>query len=119
MTTNAHSAALGIDQLDVLLFTASNCRVWAIDRSSGATVWDIQLPTKWFSAGSGFTNVCLDGRELYASTYGTIYRLDPITGEIIWATKLKRAMSAMAFATKPQRDNVFARYEQHQSDRSG
>ncbi len=52
--------------------------VIAIDRRSGETQWETPLK------GSGFTNVSLDGEQLFAATKGELWCLDPNSGAILW-----------------------------------
>ena len=57
--------------------------VIALDSSSGAQIWATSL------VGSEFVNVVLDGDNLYATTHGEIFCLDPIDGKNRWHNKLK------------------------------
>src|SRR5438105_1067799 len=52
--------------------------VVALDRASGAIVW--QTPLK----RCGFVNVVLDGGLLFAATRGEVFCLDPTNGCVRW-----------------------------------
>jgi outer membrane protein assembly factor BamB len=56
--------------------------VVALDAGTGQQVWATHLK------GSDFVNVVLDGDNLYATTYGEIFCLDPRTGAVRWHNKL-------------------------------
>jgi outer membrane protein assembly factor BamB len=64
------------------LFIGIKGTVLAIDRATGAKVWESPLK------GGDFVNVVLDGGQLYAATRGELYCLDPDTGEIRWRNEL-------------------------------
>ncbi|HUB81175.1 MAG TPA: PQQ-binding-like beta-propeller repeat protein [Bryobacteraceae bacterium] len=64
------------------LFIGIKGTVLAIDRATGAMVWERKL-------GGDFINVVLDGDELYAAAEGELSRLDPATGEVVWNNGLK------------------------------
>jgi outer membrane protein assembly factor BamB len=57
--------------------------VIALDRSTGKAVWRSDLKS------SDFTNVVLQDGDLYATTKGEFFCLDPATGEIRWQNRLK------------------------------
>ncbi len=57
--------------------------VMAVDSSTGQQVWLTQLK------GTEFVNVVLDGDNLYATTRGEIFCLDPQGGGIRWHNPLR------------------------------
>ena len=57
--------------------------VVAIDSSTGQTIWSTSLK------GAEFVNVVLDGNNLFATTRGEIFCLDPQGGGIRWHNPLK------------------------------
>jgi outer membrane protein assembly factor BamB len=57
--------------------------VIALDASSGNQIWTSSL------IGSDFVNVVLDGDNLYATTQGEIFCLNPVDGQGRWSNKLK------------------------------
>jgi len=65
-----------------LLFLGIKGTALAVDRATGQEVWRTTLK------GSEYVNVVLDGGELYASSRGEIYRLDPSSGAILWRNEL-------------------------------
>jgi outer membrane protein assembly factor BamB len=65
------------------LFIGIKGTVLAIDRATGAKIWESSL------AGGDFVNVVLDDGQLFAATKGQLYCLDPATGRIRWNNELK------------------------------
>jgi len=57
--------------------------VVAVDSATGQQVWATSLK------GSEFVNVVLDGKNLFATTRGEIFCLDPQGGGIRWHNPLK------------------------------
>ena len=57
--------------------------VVAIDSATGQAVWSTELK------GAEFVNVILDGNNLFATTRGEIFCLDPNGGGIRWHNPLK------------------------------
>jgi len=57
--------------------------VVAIDSATGQSIWSTSLK------GSEFANVVLDGNNLFATTRGEIFCLDPQGGGIRWHNPLK------------------------------
>src|ERR1044072_3733483 len=55
----------------------------AIDSATGQSFWSASLK------GAEFVNVVLDGNNLFATTRGEIYCLDPHGGGIRWHNPLK------------------------------
>jgi hypothetical protein len=66
-----------------LLFVGIKGSVVALDRASGIQLWATRLK------GSDFVNVILENEALLASCYGEIFRLDPLTGRVLWRNPLK------------------------------
>jgi outer membrane protein assembly factor BamB len=57
--------------------------VVAVNSANGQQLWSTSLK------GGEFVNVVLDGYNLYATTRGEIFCLDPTTGIIRWHNPLK------------------------------
>ncbi|HWD94194.1 MAG TPA: PQQ-binding-like beta-propeller repeat protein [Verrucomicrobiae bacterium] len=57
--------------------------VMAINPATGQSVWETALK------GAEFVNVILDGENLFATTRGEIFCLDPLGGGIRWHNPLK------------------------------
>lgn len=55
----------------------------ALDATTGRIIWETHLE------GSSFTHLVLDGKDLYATTQGEVFCLDPLTGEPRWHNPLK------------------------------
>lgn len=70
----------------------------ALDRATGAEVWRTKLK-------GDFVNVVLDQGELYATTQGEVFRLDPASGQVVWNNTLKGlglGLVTVATAASPQ-----------------
>jgi len=94
-----------------IIYLGVNGSVVAVDSSTGQIIWSTTLK------GSEFVNVVLDGDNLFATTRGEIFCLDPQGGGIRWHNKLKGyglglitiagegiPQNAMAGAEKRRRD---------------
>jgi len=57
--------------------------VVAIDSATGQSIWSTSLK------GAEFVNVVLDGNNLFATTRGEIFCLDPQGGGVRWHNPLK------------------------------
>ena len=69
--------------LNDLVFTGLNSRVAALNRNTGALVW------QW-AAGSGatYTSLLLDGDRLIVSVQGYMFALDAASGRQLWANEM-------------------------------
>jgi outer membrane protein assembly factor BamB len=54
----------------------------AIDRDTGQTLWRTELK------GSDFVSLTVQGGDLFAASRGRVYRLDPLSGDILWCNEL-------------------------------
>ena len=75
--------AAASDRTPRLVYLGVKGSVVALDADSGRQLWATHLK------GSSFVHVVLDGDNLYATTYGEIFCLDPRTGEGRWHNPLK------------------------------
>jgi glucose dehydrogenase len=66
-----------------LLYIGVYNSVLAIDTRDGSEVWRAKL------GGMSFVNVHWDGEDLFATTKGELFRLDPKSGAVVWHNKLK------------------------------
>ena len=66
-----------------LLFVGIKGSVVALNRTSGEQVWATHLK------GSDFVNLVVQNETVFASCYGEIFRLDPLTGTGLWHNPLK------------------------------
>ena len=69
--------------IDQLVFVGFHSRVVALDRDTGALVWQWKSPK-----GSGYTTVFVDGDRVIVSVMGYTYCLVPSTGEQLWFNEL-------------------------------
>ena len=70
-------------RIDSIIHVGIKGTVIALDRATGAIVW--QTPLK----GGDFVNVVLDGDDLFATTKGEVFCLEPTDGRIRWQNPLK------------------------------
>ena len=70
--------------VDQLIFVGFNSKVVALNRDTGALVWQWKSPK-----GSGYVSLLLDGDRLIVSVIGYTYCLDPANGNQIWFNELK------------------------------
>ena len=69
--------------LNDLVFTGFNKRVAALNRNTGAIVWQWSAPS-----GSTYTSLLLDGDRLIVSVHGYMYALDAASGQQLWANEM-------------------------------
>ena len=65
-----------------VIFIGIKGAVAALDRTTGEAVWMTELK------GSDFVNLVIDDDQLYATTKGEIFCLDPLTGALRWHNRL-------------------------------
>ena len=66
-----------------LVFVGIKHSVVALDDATGVEVW-----RAWLHGGD-FVTVLWDGQALFAANHGEVYRLDPLTGDVMWHNELK------------------------------
>jgi outer membrane protein assembly factor BamB len=79
-----------------LVFVGIKGSVVALNRATGEQVWATRLK------GYDFVNVVLDGEDLFATTAGEIFCLDPLARDALWHNPLKgfgTGLATMATAT--------------------
>ena len=82
-----------------LTFVGIRGLVLAMDKNSGARVWETKL-TGGFSGGS-FVTLLVDDDKVFAGTQGEIFCLDAATGQIIWHDGLRGyGLGLMSIATQ-------------------
>ena len=64
------------------VFVGIKGTVLALDRASGATLW--QLPLK----SSMFVTLAIEGDLLLAATRGEVWCIDPMSGRVLWHNPL-------------------------------
>ena len=82
---NEYSQNKTVLTIQDLTYVGFNSRVLAMDRETGAIVWDWKSP----KGTSSFVAVLLDGDRLIVSVHGYMYCLDPIDGRQLWDNPLK------------------------------
>jgi outer membrane protein assembly factor BamB len=71
-----------------LVLVASNYQVIALHKADGEQVWATALVTGFFNVGERFVSVALDETGVYAHTKNEMFRLDLLTGKVLWQKKL-------------------------------
>jgi len=66
-----------------LLFVGIKDVVVALSPRDGSEVWRAKLE------GGDFVTVLWDGEDLFAANNGEVFRLDPLTGAVLWNNPLK------------------------------
>lgn len=69
--------------LNDLVFTGFNKRVAALNRHTGAIVWQWTAPS-----GNTYTSLLLDGDRLIVCVHGYMYALDAASGRQLWANEM-------------------------------
>jgi outer membrane protein assembly factor BamB len=67
----------------VLLYIGIKNSVVALNDKTGEEVWRAKL------RGSDYVTVMWDGEALVAANSGEVWRLDPVSGAVIWHNELK------------------------------
>ena len=65
-----------------VIFIGVKGTVAALDRATGEAIWMIELK------GADFVNLVIDDDNLYATTKGEIFCLNPANGELRWHNRL-------------------------------
>lgn len=82
----------------MLVFAGIKNSVVALDAETGFKVWHTELRS------SDFVSVLWDGKALFATNSGEIWRLDPTTGTAMWhneMTGLGRGLISLASSRHP------------------
>ena len=82
----------------VLIYVGIKKSVVALEDRTGAEVWRSELRS------SDYVTVLWDGEALIAANAGEVWRLDPLTGAVIWHNDLKgfgRGMASLASSRNP------------------
>jgi outer membrane protein assembly factor BamB len=81
---------------DELLFVGTHGHVRAIEKRTGAQVWDVDLP--WTS--NGLVTLLVEGHVIYAGCRGKLFAIDARNGTILWKDELSGlAYDNMTLAT--------------------
>ena len=106
-----------------LVLVASNCRVVALNKATGAQVWESVLITNFFKLGETFVTVAFDDSGVFAHTINETFRLDLQTGKILWQQKvasLGRGVASIALSGTSGKDaSAFANIAARRSESSG
>lgn len=75
------------------LFLGLFGHVVAVEKSTGATIWDTSLPNTGFSVVS----IVYEDDRLFCASGGRAFALDPRSGEILWTNELPGLGSGPVF----------------------
>jgi outer membrane protein assembly factor BamB len=93
-----------------LVFIGIAGTVVALDRSTGSEIWRSQL-------GGDFVNVTLHDGDLYATTKGEIFCLDPAAGTVRWQNPLKGlGRGLVTIASSGSQQSVVMREKQQRDE---
>jgi outer membrane protein assembly factor BamB len=95
-----------------VIFIGIKGTVAALDRATGEGVWLTELK------GSDFVNLVLDGDNLYATTKGEVFCLDPTTGAIRWHNPLKGLGWGLVTIATPSGGQVTSMAEKRRRDQA-
>jgi outer membrane protein assembly factor BamB len=96
-----------------VMFVGIKGTVVALNRGTGAILWQTKLK------GSEFVNLVEDGANIYATTHGEAFCLDPATGQIRWHNELKglgTGLASLLIPNMPQMQQTVLLAEEHRRD---
>jgi outer membrane protein assembly factor BamB len=82
----------------IFVYVGIKNSVVALDDRTGAELWRTQL------RGSDFVTVLWDGESLFAANSGEVWRLEPLSGSVMWHNQLKglgRGVVSLASSRRP------------------
>jgi len=80
---------MGFMNASDLVLVTSNYKVVALRKSDGEIAWETELVTKFFKPAKPFITLVADESAVYAHTNDLIFRLDLLTGRILWSKKME------------------------------
>ncbi|MGF1656217.1 MAG: hypothetical protein ACFCU3_04470 [Verrucomicrobiales bacterium] len=72
------------------IFIGGAGHVIALCRNSGEILWERELNPRFFKSANDFVSLLETKKGLLAFSYGTLYRIEPSTGAIIWQKHIKQ-----------------------------
>ena len=94
-----------------LVFLGIRGSVVALDKKSGARVWETKLK------GGSFVTLLADGNRILAGAQGEIFCLDAATGKTLWHDGLRGyGLGLMSIATQNGNSNAVAAAAQQNSE---
>lgn len=72
------------------IFLGGEGHVFALCRNSGEILWQTELKSGYFKTGRDFVSLLETKKGLFAFSYGTLYRIEPKTGAILWQNKINQ-----------------------------
>ena len=99
--------------LQVLVFAGIKKSVVALDADSGAELWRTDLRS------ADFVSVLWDGKALFATNAGEIWRLDPTNGGVMWHNEMSglgRGLVSLASSRHPNASDELLAAEKRRRD---
>jgi len=72
---------------DLVLVTVKY-KVLALRKADGSLLWETELVKKFFKPATPFVSLAVDEKGVYAHALGELFRLDILTGQILWRKEL-------------------------------
>ncbi|HZS04115.1 MAG TPA: PQQ-binding-like beta-propeller repeat protein [Blastocatellia bacterium] len=95
-----------------LIFIGIKGTVVALDRATGEEVW------RTIMKGSDFVNLVIDGENLYATTKGEIFCLDPSSGQLRWHNRLSGMGLGLVTIATPSGNQAISLAEKRRRDQA-
>jgi outer membrane protein assembly factor BamB len=77
------------------IFLGGAGHVFALCRNSGDVLWETELKPGFFKMGKDFVSLLETKKGLFAFAYGTLYRIDPLRGDILWQKKIDKLKNSV------------------------
>ena len=78
------------------LFIGGRGRIYALDKMSGQTVWQVELKKGWFRSGNDFVTLAEGADHLFAFSCGIAFCIEKWTGNLLWQSEIKRLRNHIA-----------------------
>ena len=78
------------------LFLGTHNEVAAVEKATGRILWRTTLRQEFFKAGYSFVTLLVEDGVVYAHTYGRLYAVDGMTGQVLWENLLEGMGHGMA-----------------------
>lgn len=99
---------------DHLLFAGTHGNVIAIDKESGATVWQTALPKSKYQ----LVAILFEDETLFCATHGRVFALAPDNGRVLWTNELPGLRYGLVYLSTAQSsrpESLMAALAQHQA----
>ena len=99
---------------DHLLFAGTYGNVVAIDKGSGATVWQTALPKSSYQ----LVSILFEDDTVFCAAKGRVFALDPANGSLLWTNEmpgLRHGLVYLNTAQSSRPESLMAVLAQHQA----